>query len=126
MPTSQTSARSGGAGEEVVDHDAPFFEEPFGDVDTVSVLVAPDAELARRRVHQGREVQVLDLQFELGGYGPSGRNGTPPVGVAASALEKDRRHRPKHTPQQVSPQDNLCDGAVCWGSRGLISWAICR
>ena len=103
---------SGGAGEEVVDGDPPFFEEPFGNVDAVLVLVAPDAELARRGTRLGRQTQALDLQFELGGHGPSGRNGTPPVGVAALARACDRqRHRPDHTPQQVFPQENLHSGA---------------
>ena len=109
-------ARSGGAGEEGVDRDAPFFEEPFGDVDAVPILPAPDAELTRRRVHLGLEVQALDLQFEFGGDSWSGRNGTPPIGVPAFARGKHRRHhRPKHTPQQVSPQENLHSG-----ERGLL------
>ena len=51
---------------------------------------------------------MLDLHFEFGGYGRSGRNEKPPIGIAASALEKDRRHRPKHTPQRVSRQENRC------------------
>ena len=89
----QTSARSGGAGEEVVDGDPPFFEEPLGDVDTVPILLAPDAELARGGIRARREVQPPRLQLELGGEHGTGQDGTPSVRAAAFAHACRRQAR---------------------------------
>src|SRR6266704_2749054 len=76
-----------GAAEDCVYGDVPLLKEPFGDVDTIPVSVAPDAELTRGGIHLCCELQLRDLQFEFSGECGSTRNGTPPIGIAAFAIE---------------------------------------
>jgi hypothetical protein len=86
----------GGGAEVWIYVEAPFRKQPFGDVDTIPVFLAPGVKLTRGGIQLWRELQVSDPQFELGGENRSGRNGAPPIGVAAFARMDDRyRHRPR-------------------------------
>ena len=72
---------SGGAVEDPVHVDAPLLEQPFWDVDAVPVLLAPEAERARRCIHVRREPQAPRLQLELGGEGGRYWMGRPQFGL---------------------------------------------
>ena len=64
---------SGGTAEDCIYGDVPLLKEPFGDVDTIPVSLAPDAELTREGIHLYRELQLRDLQFEFSGSAGAGR-----------------------------------------------------
>ena len=97
---------SGGTAEDCIYGDVPLLKEPFGDVDTIPVSLAPDAELTREGIHLYRELQLRDLQFEFSGSAGAGRNGTPPTGISAFASESWEshryRHKSDHTPRWVA------------------------
>src|SRR2546422_7433581 len=97
-----------GAAEDCVHGDVQLLKEPFGDVDTIPVSVAPDAELTRGGIHLCCELQLRDLQFEFSGECRSTRNGTPPIGISAFAIENWEsryQHKPDHTPPWVTCAD---------------------
>ena len=67
----------GGVVEAQVPGDAPLLEQPFWDVDSIPVLLAPGAELKRRGIRIQRELQLLDPQFEFCSQSRGGgRHGT--------------------------------------------------
>jgi len=102
---------SGGAAEDGIYGDAPLLKEPFGDVDSVPVLLAPDVEFTRRSIHLCREFQSHDLQLEFSGQRGSTWNGSPPIGVAAFArVDNGCRHRSRSYSARGNPQENLRTG----------------
>jgi hypothetical protein len=56
---------SRGGAEVEVYGDAPLLKEPFGDVDTIPVLLTPGPQLKRARIHLCYEVQLPDLHFKF-------------------------------------------------------------
>jgi len=72
-----------------------FLKEPFGDVDTIPVSVAPDAELARGGIHLCCELQLRDLQFEFSGECGSTQMGRP-IGKSASFAMENWESRYRH------------------------------
>ena len=117
----KASWRSRGASEDCVHGDVPLFKEPFGDVDTIPVSVAPGAEFTRGGIHLCCELQLLDPQFEFSGEYGGTRNRTPPIGISAFAIktwESRYRHKPDHTPRWVTVQRN--HGGVVCGTRSVV------
>jgi hypothetical protein len=80
----------GGAAEGCIYVEVPFLEEPFGDVDSILIVLAPGVQLTRGGIHLRRELQVSHLEFKFSGESGNGRHGTPPGGVAAFARVGDR------------------------------------
>ena len=92
---------SGGA-EVQVDRDAPFFKQPFGDVASVPVVLAPVVQRLRAEVGLRGELQTPDLHFELRGQSGNMGHRLAPVGVAAFSdfgrVSELSRHVEDNTP----------------------------
>jgi len=82
--------------------EAPRLKQPFWDVYTIPVLPAPVPQFRRRGIHLWRELQLPDPQFKFGGERGSGRNGTPPIGVAAFASQSRKSDRYRHRTRSYS------------------------
>ena len=76
--------------------DAPLLKEPFGDVDTITVLLALGPELTRGRIHLCHEVQLPDPHFKFGRQSEHRRNGTRPIRVFSFALRRGKSNRCRH------------------------------
>ena len=74
-----------GGGEVWIYGNVPLSKQPFWDVQPIPVLPAPPAQFGRVDIRVCGESQVPDLQFEFSRENWGGRNGTPPVGIAAFA-----------------------------------------
>ena len=113
-------ARSGGGGGVWIYGDAPLRKEPFGDVDSIPVLLAPDSEHTRRCIHLWRELQLLGLQFELGGESRSGWHRTPPVGISAFASRSGGSDRYRHRPRSYAAMGgSAAESSHGWRALGL-------
>ncbi len=88
---------SGGGVDVEIYGDAPLLKEPFGDVDTIPILLAPGPELARRGIRSRRELQVPDPPFEFSGVSGSVQNGMAPIWVPAFALRNWKSNWSHHS-----------------------------
>src|SRR6202022_3218833 len=73
----------GGAAEVWIHGDVPRVKQPFWDVESVSVSLAPVAERLREDIGLWRQLQLPDLHFEFGRKIWSGLHETAPVRIAA-------------------------------------------
>jgi len=100
----QSPSGLGSTAEHWIYGQAPLFKEPFWDVDSILIVLAPRAQCTRGGIHLGRELQVSDPYFEFSGKGRRGRNGTSPIGIAAFAFRSDRyRHRLRSYAARATP-----------------------
>ncbi len=98
---------SGGTAEERIYCYVPFLKEPFGNVNTIPVSLAPDAKLTRGGIHLCCELHLRNSQFEFSSERGNTRNLTPPIGISAFASGSHRyRHKPDHTPALVGSGRN--------------------
>ena len=61
----------------------PLFEQPFGNIHTIPIVIARVLQFCRRDVVRPRESQACDLDVELGMKGRYGQDSLAPIRVSA-------------------------------------------
>ena len=110
---------------EVVNRDFPYLQEPFGDVDTVPILLAPDAELMRRGVRLGVRRRRLTCSSNSVAIARAGGMGRPQLGLPCLRLKRTAAIGPSILCGKFLRR-RIC--AMAWfarDQRGLIPSAIC-
>src|SRR5712692_2903250 len=77
------SKRLCGAAEVCVYAESPLIQQPFWDVEPISISLAPGPKLRREGIGLYRESQLPDLHFEFRTENRSRQHRPPPVRIAA-------------------------------------------
>jgi hypothetical protein len=80
----------------------PLIQQPFWNVEPISISLAPGPKLRREGMGLYRESQLPDLHFEFGSEDRGGWHGTAPAGIAALTRRIWLAHVPDVTPAELA------------------------